>query len=162
MARKKTTKERGLFKREIHAALYKNEKIRDMLLEDTSGKKPVEIMADFKKHVKSHLFLEDTLIEAKMFIYYDVIMPDLRSNIKDCQVIMYLICHRDYLDDGYAIDGYVGDRVDILSQLVEETLLDKSVVNNFGIGELTLDSINIYNATRFYGCILNFVVPNFR
>lgn len=162
MARKKTTEERGLFKREIHAALYKNEKIRDMLLEDTSGKKPVEIMADFKKHVKSHLFLEDTLIEAKMFIYYDVIMPDLRSNIKDCKVIMYLICHRDYLDDGYAIDGYVGDRVDILSQLVEETLLDKSVVNNFGIGELTLDSINIYNATRFYGCILNFVVPNFR
>ena len=120
MARKKTTKERGLFKREIHAALYKNEKIRDMLLEDTSGKKPVEIMADFKKHVKSHLFLEDTLIEAKMFIYYDVIMPDLRSNIKDCKVIMYLICHRDYLDDGYAIDGYVGDRVDILSQLVED------------------------------------------
>lgn len=162
MARKKTTEERGLFKREIHAALYKNEKIRDMLLEDTSGKKPVEIMADFKKHVKSHLFLEDTLIEAKMFIYYDVIMPDLRSNIKDCKVIMYLICHRDYLDDGYAIDGYVGDRVDILSQLVEETLLDKSIVNNFGIGELTLDSINIYNATRFYGCILNFVVPNFR
>lgn len=162
MARKKTTEERGLFKREIHAALYKNEKIRDMLLGDTNGKKPVEIMTDFKKHVKSHLFIEDTLIEAKMFIYYDVIMPDLRSNIKDCKVIMYLICHRDYLDDGYAIDGYVGDRVDILSQLVEETLLDKSVVNNFGIGELTLDSINIYNATRFYGCILNFVVPNFR
>ena len=162
MARKKTTEERGLFKREIHAALYKNEKIRDMLLGDTNGKKPVEIMTDFKKHVKSHLFIEDTLIEAKMFIYYDVIMPDLRSNIKDCKVIMYLICHRDYLDDGYAIDGYVGDRVDILSQLVEETLLDKSVVNNFGIGELTLDSINIYNATRFYGCILDFVVPNFR
>lgn len=162
MARKKTTEERGLFKREIHAALYKNEKIRDMLLGDTNGKKPVEIMADFKKHVKSHLFIEDTLIEAKMFIYYDVIMPDLRSNIKDCKVIMYLICHRDYLDDGYAIDGYVGDRVDILSQLVEETLLDKSIVNNFGIGELTLDSINIYNATRFYGCILDFVVPNFR
>ena len=162
MARKKTTEERGLFKREIHAALYKNEKIRKMLLGDTKGKKAVDIMADFKKHVKSHLFLEDTLIEAKMFIYYDVIMPDLRSNIKDCKVIMYLICHRDYLDDGYAIDGYVGDRVDILSQLVEETLLDKSVVNNFGIGELTLDSINIYNATRFYGCILNFVVPNFR
>lgn len=162
MARKKTTEERGLFKREIHAALYKNEKIRDILLGDTSEKKPVEIMTDFKKHVKSHLFIEETLIEAKMFIYYDVIMPDLRSNIKDCKVIMYLICHRDYLDDGYAIDGYVGDRVDILSQLVEETLLDKSIVNNFGIGELTLDSINIYNATRFYGCILNFVVPNFR
>lgn len=162
MARKKTTEERGLFKREIHAALYKNENIRKMLLGDTSGKKAVEIMTAFKKHVKSHLFIDDTVLEAEMFIYYDVIMPNLRSNIKDCRVTMYLICHRDILDDGYAMDGYVGDRVDILSQLVEETLLDKSVVNNFGIGELTLDSINIYNATRFYGCIMNFVVPNFR
>ena len=162
MARKKTTEERGLFKREIHAALYKNEKIRKLLLGDTKGKKAVDVMADFKKHVKSHLFIDDTITDADMFIYYDVIMPNLRSNIKDCKVTMYLICHRDILDDGYTMDGYVGDRVDILSQLVEETLLDKSVVNNFGIGELTLDSIYVYNATRFYGCIMNFVVPNFR
>lgn len=162
MARKKTTEERGLFKREIHAALYKNENIRKILLGDIKGKKSVEIMTDFKKHVKSHLFIEDTITDAEMFIYYDVIMPNLHPNIKECKVTMYLICHRDILDDGYTMEGYIGDRIDILSQLVEETLLDKSIVNNFGIGELSLDSIYIYNATRFYGCIMNFSVSNFR
>lgn len=162
MARKKTTEERGLFKREIHAALYKNEKIRKLLLGDTEGKKAVDIMAGFKRHVKSHLFIEDTVTDAGMFIYYDIRMPYLHSNTKKCMVIMYVICHRKILDDGYTMDGYVGDRVDILSQLVEETLSDQSIVNNFGIGELTLDSIDIYNATRFYGCIMNFTVPNFR
>jgi hypothetical protein len=162
MGNKKTTKERGLFKQEIHSALYKNENIREILLGDTSGMSTAMVMAEFKKHVKSHLFIEDTITDTGTYIYYDVIMPQLHSNTKDCRVTMYLICHRDILDNGYTKEGYVGDRADILSQMVEETLLDKSVVNNFGIGELTLDSINIYNATRFYGCILTFVVPNFR
>lgn len=162
MAKKKTTRERGLFKQEIHTALLKNKDICEMLLGDTTGMSKTKIMTEFKKHVKSHLFIEDTVMDAEMFIYYDVIMPNLRSNIKDCRVVMYLICHRDTLDNGYTKEGYVGDRVDILSQMVEETLLDESVVNNFGIGELSLDSINVYNATRFYGCIMTFDVPNFR
>lgn len=162
MACKKTTRERGLFKQEIHAALYSNEKIRQLLLGDTQGKTTADIMTEFKNHVKSHLFIEDTVMEATMFIFYDVVMPNLYSNIKDCKVTMYLICHRKILDDGFTMNGYIGDRVDILSQLVEETLLDESVVNKFGIGELTLDSIHAYNATRFYGCVMTFSVPNFR
>lgn len=159
---KKTTKERGLFKQEISSALLKSDNICEMLIGDTSGLSKTKIMTEFKKHVKSHLFIDDTVMDADMFIYYDVVMPQLRSNTKDCRVVMYLICHRDILDNGYTKDGYYGDRVDILSQMVEETLLDEKVVNNFGIGELTLDSISVYNATRFYGCIMNFSVPNFR
>ena len=139
MAKKKTTRERGLFKQEIHAALFKNKDICEMLLGDTTSMSKTKIMTEFKKHVKSHLFIEDTVMDAEMFIYYDVVMPNLRSNIKDCRVVMYLICHRDILDNGYTKEGYVGDRVDILSQMVEETLLDESVVNNFGIGELSLE-----------------------
>lgn len=75
---------------------------------------------------------------------------------------MYLISHRDTVDESYDIEGYYGNRVDALTQMVEDALLDESVVNNFGIGKLTLDSIGIYNATRFYGYIMEFIVPTFR
>jgi hypothetical protein len=160
--RKKTTRERGLFKKEIHQALYKSTDIREMLLGDTSGMKPAEIMSEFKKHVKSHLFIDETVMDAQMFIYYDIVMPSLRSNIKECKVIFYIICHRDFVDYDCAKDGYFGNRVDILTEMVEDALLDEEVVNNFGIGELTLDSISVYNATRFYGCIMEYIVPNFR
>lgn len=164
MARKKTTAERGKFKNEIHAALYKSENIRNLLLGDVSGKSAVQIQKDFKNHVKSHLFIEDTVVDADTFIYYDVIMPRLHPNTKECKVIMYLISHRDIVDntEDCPTDGYFGNRVDILSQLVEEALLDTEVVNKFGIGELSLDSISIYNATRFYGCIMEYSVPSFR
>lgn len=162
MERKKSTFERGKFKKEIHSALYKSADIRELLLGDTSGMSTVQTMEAFKKHVKSHLFIDDTITEAASFIFYDIVMPDLRAQTKHCQVIMYLICHRSILDD-YEKEGYVGNRADILSQMVEDALInDEDVVNKFGIGELQLADVGFYNATRFYGCIMTFEVPSFR
>lgn len=162
MSSKKSTAERGKFKKEIHSALYKSREIRELLLGDTTGKSAEEIREEFKKHVKSHLFIDDTIRDSTTFIFYDIRMPDLHPNIKTCNVIMYLICGREILED-YSKEGYYGDRIDILAQMVEDVLVnDKDVTNRFGIGELTLDSIEIYNATRFYGCVLSFTVPTFR
>lgn len=161
MERKKTTSERGRFKVEIHKALYKSDNIRELLLGDCKNKSEKEILHDFKDHVKSHLFIDDTITDAETYIYYDIQIPYLGSNIKTCKVVMYLITQRDILET-YHKDGYYGDRIDILSQMVEETLLDPNTVNNFGIGELTLDSVEIYNSMRYYGCIMTFSVPSFR
>lgn len=162
MAKKKTLIERGKFKSEITTALYKNVNIREMLLGDTTGMSNSEIRTNFKQYVKSHLFIDDTIKEAKTFIFYDVVIPSLQEQIKSCRVVMYLICSRDILED-YSKEGYYGDRIDILSQMVEDTLInDEEVANSFGIGKLKLDSVDIYNANRFYGCILQFDVPTFR
>lgn len=162
MAKKKTLIERGKFKSEITTALYKNADIREMLLGDTTGMSSSEIRTNFKQYVKSHLFIDDTIKEAKTFIFYDVSIPSLQEQIKSCRVVMYLICSRDILED-YSKEGYYGDRIDILSQMVEDTLInDEEVANSFGIGKLKLDSVDIYNANRFYGCILQFDVPTFR
>lgn len=162
MGRTKTTRERGKFKKEIHSALYKSDAIKELLLGDTSDMSANELQEAFKDHVKSHLFIDDTLTETATYIFYDVVMPSLRAQIKGCTVIMYLITHRNILEN-YSGEGYYGDRIDALAQMVEDALLnDGEVVHKFGIGELSLDSIEIYNATRFYGCILTFTVPSFR
>ena len=162
MARRKTTAERGKFKQEVSSALYKNADILDLILGDTSSLNASKKRTLFKEHVKSHLFIDDTITETTTYIFYDIAMPNLRSNIKDCRIIMCLICHRDILE-GYSKEGYFGDRIDILSQMVEDSLVnDKEVSNSFGIGELNLDSIEPYNSTRFYGCSMVFSVPNFR
>lgn len=160
--RKKTTAERGKFKQEITSALYKSADIRDLLLGDTSGMSASDKQKLFRKHVKSHLFIDDTIEETDSFIFYDVRLPDLAAQIKDCQVVLYAICHRDILDD-YVKEGYFGNRADILSQMIEDCLInDEEVANSFGIGELSLDSVDLYNATRFYGVVMIFNVPNFR
>lgn len=160
--RKKSTAERGNFKQEIHTALYKSNDIKELLLGDISGKNTGEKQKLFRQHVKSHLFIDDTIEETASFIFYDVRLPNLAENIKNCQVILYAICHRDILDN-YVKEGYFGNRADILSQMIENCLInDEEVANSFGIGKLFLDSVDIYNAQRFYGCIMIFNVPNFR
>ena len=160
--RKKTTAERGKFKQEITSALYKSADIRDLLLGDTSGMSASDKQKLFRKHVKSNLFIDDTIEETDSFIFYDVRLPDLAAQIKDCQVILYAICHRDILDD-YVKEGYFGNRADILSQMIEDCLInDEEVANSFGIGKLSLDSVDLYNATRFYGVVMIFNVPDFR
>lgn len=162
MAKKKTTAERGKFKTEISSALYKNANIRELILGDTRNMSARQVQKAFKDHVKSHLFIDDTITDATTYIFYDVRLSYMHTHTKTCQVVMYVICHRDILET-YSKEGYYGDRADILSQMIEDSLInDKEVANSFGIGELNLDSVEIYNAQRFYGCIMYFSVPNFR
>lgn len=158
----KTTAERGQYKEKIHKALYTNNDLKELLIGDISGMSTTKIQSEFKKHVKSHLFIDDTIEETESFIFYDVYLPEIHSNVKTCSIVVYAICHRDILDDYYK-EGYYGNRADVLAQMIEQTLLnDRNTVRSFGIGELTLDSVNIYNSYKMYGSILTFSVPNFR
>lgn len=160
--RKKQTSEIGRFKKLVQKALYSNSDLRELVIGDTSEKSDSQIRTAFKKQVMSHLFVDDTITETSTFIFYDVSIPYIHPQTKTCRLIMYAICHKDILDDCDS-DEFDGNRTDVLSQMIEDTLLnDKVLVNEFGIGKLELDSNDIYNSTRFYGRILTFIVPSFR
>lgn len=159
--RKLTTKERGIYKTRISNALLKSDNIKDIILGDTSDLKPREILSEFKNHVNSHLFIDDTIKDTSTYIFFDVIMPKMRPQTKNIKIIMYAICHRDILEN-YSKEGYYGNRSDILSEMIEEILLDDNIVKEFGIGDLELDNVDIYNSKTFYGCIMSFNVNNFR
>lgn len=162
MSKRNHSFELGTYKENITSALFHSKDICDLLIGDTTGMSGKELRDEFKKHVKSHLFIDDTITEATSFIFYDVRFTYMHTNVKTCEVIMYLICHRDILDNYYK-EGYHGNMADILAQMIEDSLInDTYVAKNFGIGNLTLDSVDIYNSNRFYGRILTFTVPDFR
>jgi hypothetical protein len=156
-----TTKERGIYKTRILNAFLQSNNIKDIIIGDTSGMSQKEILTKFKSHVNSHLFIDETIKDTSTYIFFDVIMPKLRPQVKSIQMLVYAICHRDILDN-YVREGYYGNRSDILSEIIEETLLDNNIVKEFGIGDLELDNVDIYNSTTFYGCIMSFSVNNFR
>lgn len=163
MANKKSIADRGQFKNEISAALYKNANIKRILLGNTDGISPADVRKLFKDHVKSHLFVDDTIEATDSFIFYDVTLPSIHPQTKTCRVILYAICHRDILDDDVSIDGYFGNRADVLTQIIEDCLInDEETAKSFGIGKLSLESVDIFNDRRFYGYIMRFSVPDFR
>lgn len=158
----KTINERGKFKSLISPALYESDDICDILLGDMSDKSPEYKLKEFKKHVKSHLFVDGVIKETGSYIFYDVKIPRAYSTIKTCEVILYAIVHKDILDDSYSRENYYGNRADILSDMIAKCILSEKNVKKFGIGNLTLDGLDIYNYSDFYGSILTFSVPNFR
>lgn len=154
-----TTKELGLFKTRIKNALIKSDKISEVLNDGIN--EPGNNIKKFKNHVKDHLFIDDTITDTSSYIFFDVLIPELRPQIKTIKVIIYVITHRDILDN-YSKEGYYGNRTDVLTQMIEEVLTDEEVRREFGIGDLQFDNIDIYNANSFYGRILTLSVPNFR
>ena len=84
--------ELGKFKSKIHAALYKSDDIKELLLGDVSGKSTTEMRKLFKEHVKSHLFVDEVITETDSFIFYDVTLPSFGETTKMCQVQLYERC----------------------------------------------------------------------
>lgn len=161
MARNKSTEERGVYKQLVQKALFSNKDIVELLLGSTDDMSQGEIIKGFKKHCMSHLFVDDTITDTDSFIFYDIVMT-LHPQVKRCGIVMYVLCHRDILDD-YDNEKYPGNRADALSQMVEETLVaDDKTAMEFGIGHLSLDKVEIYNSRRMYGVAMQFSVPNFR
>ena len=129
---------------------------------DTSGMTTGNKAKAFNSCVKSHLFIDDTLDNEGTYIFFDVITRSVSAQIKECTVLMYVICHRNILDDCHK-EGYYGNRADVLSEMIEDCLIgDKTVAHSFGIGKIALDSVDIYNSQNYYGCIMTFNAEDFR
>lgn len=156
-----TIRERGEYKMRINNALLKSDNIRDLLLGDDQGSTKTETLLKFKEHVMSHLFIDETIKDTQTYIFFDVLIPQIEPRVKTVQVIMYAVCHRDILENYYK-SGYYGNRTDILSEMIEECLTDESIVKEFGIGDIQLQQLDVYNSTTFYGCIMVFETKNFR
>lgn len=162
MSSKCKTSELGIYKENIMQALFHDKDICKLLIGKIDGMDVTKLREEFKKHVKSHLFIDDTITDSTSFIFYEVRCPRINAQTKQCEIILFAICHRDILDN-YVQEGYHGNRADILSQMIENVLInDDEMVNRFGIGKLKLDSVDFYNSSRFYGRLLTFRTPDFR
>ena len=151
-------KDRGQFKSNVKNCLYKNENLRQFLFDGENTNITPRL---FSERVKSHLFVDEILTEKKSYIFFDVVCPQFSTHIKEMKIFMYVICHRAILDDYTQREGYYGNRADVLSQAVEEALITDSA-KEFGIGDLQLEGVDLYNGKDYYGTSMVFDVPAFR
>lgn len=155
-------KDIGKCKSAITNALLKNSDIMELLL----GK---NYTLQQKNHVVyqqifPYLYVDETQIETKSYICYEVNVPRIpTATIKDVTICIWCFCHKDIMQvSGYTKNGYHGsdDRVDILADMVEETLRDS---DDFGIGKLHLDSVSyVYPNKITYGRQLIYTIADFK
>lgn len=161
-------KELGQFKTKFALPLCNSELVKTMLLGSDYQSKDIDVETELKKYIISNLCVNGVVNNTDTYIFYDVVLPRIGLNIKTIRLITYVICHKDKIDDisNLSLDikkNYYGNRVDRLCQIIEEIIINnKEISREFGIGEIKLEDVNIYNSDAFYGRILTFEVPNFR
>lgn len=157
----KSIKERGLFKQNIKSMLFASDDVMRVLVDDYENLTAKQKREKFLERVKSHLFIDDTLTEKGTYIFFDVVVQNVATQTKECKIIMYLVSHRDLLDN-FSMEGYYGNRADILSQTVEGALLNEENAKQFGIGDLMLSNVDVYNSKDYYGVQMIFDAECFR
>lgn len=153
-------KELGTFKNLINPILYSSANIREIILGENTLSESEQLEA-LRERIFSHLYTDDVMTETATYIFYDVTIPRIGNTAKTCKLIVYCICHKDIINT-FTKPGYYGNRVDALSQMVEEVFTDSEIIRQYGIGKLNLSGVNIYRDQRkMYGRILEFEVPTF-
>ncbi len=158
------TKELGHFKSLINPILYSSEEIRQVLLgSDYRDQYDSEtaVAKELKKHIKSHLYIDETITDMTTYIMYDVFATDYKGAMKSLVLNVYVFCHKDIIDT-CTLTGREGNRIDMLCELVEEEILSPEHIRQFGVGKLKLSNIGHFgNQKYFVGKTLTFTVPNF-
>ena len=153
------------FKQGISEALFTSEDIRELLFEDigVTLDSPLSEQKDaFDSRVSQHLYIDDVIEKRGTYIFFEVVFPMIRNNTKNCEIIMYIMCNTEIINT-YTNDKYFGNRIDSLLQMIEDKLInDTSNAQNFGIGNLSLDSVKPFSNKRMYGRQLRFIVSDFR
>lgn len=152
----------GNYKSKIFTSLYKCTDLKKVLLDNYELDEKTNCTKEFKEHVKSHLFIEDTLHDCGSYIFFDTIIPDMRTNTKEVQILMTVVTHRDILDEAVELEDVTGNRADILAMLVEDALTNKETAAQFGIGDLEFANTSIYNGNKYYGRVITWSAVDFK
>ena len=146
----------GLYKNNIIIAFQNSKDICDLLFNDNSYAQSDVKNLPYKK-IFPYLYVDETQTETSSFIQVEIDIPRIPTNtIKDMKVIIWAYCHKNIIQ----YKGYNGTRVDILSDMIEQTLRDS---NKFGIGKLKLESASYFFPNKvYYGRQLIYSMPDFK
>ena len=152
-----TLKDIGVYKNRLLTTIIKSEDICELILGKDYDKTNVDekIMYD---NIFPYLYVDETQTEAKTYICIEVSVPRTHDfTYKDMIVDVWCYCHKSSMK--YSKKGFLGTRVDILSDMVDR-LLNSS--NNYGIGRLKLDSCVPINISKtHYGRHLTYKCAEF-
>lgn len=144
---KSILKDVGLYKNRLISSILNSTNICETLLID---KECTEENIDnlVYTQVFPYLYVDETQTSVLPYLCMEVNIPRIPTNtIKNVQVVLWVYAHKDCMQ--YSKKGYLGTRVDILSDMIMRELSDS---DKFGIGKLELQSVRyIFPSTKYYG-----------
>lgn len=151
-------KDIGLYKSRIISTLLNSTDICEALLSKEQFTEE-DIDSLHYTQVFPYLYIDEAQTEVLPYICVEVNVPSVPTRtVKDMSVIIFVYSHKKCMK--YSKKGFIGTRVDIISDLVERQLRD---MDNLGIGKLQLKSVtHLFPSNMYYGRQMIFNIPDFK
>lgn len=144
---KSILKDIGLYKNRLVSSILNSTEICETLLID---KECTEENIDnlVYTQVFPYLYIDNTQTSVLPYLCMEVIIPKVPTHtIKNVQIKLWIYAHKDCMQ--YSKKGYLGTRVDVLSDMVVRVILNS---DKFGIGKPELQSVGyIFPNNKYYG-----------
>lgn len=112
-------------------------------------------------HCKDTPYMDETITDTRSLILMET-YANISTSIIDYTLVIHVVSHRNVikLEDDEKLKwrrkGYVGNRVDIICQAINNALTNKEIKDTFGIGTMSLDTRvgqmqSFKPNTNFYG-----------
>ena len=138
-----TLKDIGTYKNRLLTTIVNSEDICELILGKDYNKTDVDEKLIYK-NIFPYLYIDDTQTATETYICIEVSVPrTLDFTYKDMQIDVWCYCHKNIMK--YSKKGYLGTRVDIVSDMVDR-LLNSS--NDYGLGRLKLQSSSPLNISK--------------
>jgi len=158
----------GEYKNRFASILVNNDKICRLLLGENYETEIDDLDTELDKYIKQHLYIEDTITETKSYILFESNPSPTSPTLKNMNIIVQVICHKDIVRYKEKPKGYSGLRYDVLTRYIEEAICPKdetsknAIIKKFGIGGFEIKSPGLFNQNNFVGRTFILSVPEFR
>lgn len=113
-------------------------------------------------YIKCYLYMDETQTEVMSYICVETTIPRVPTGtIKNVKLTIWAISHKECMKFHYP--GYAGDRVDILSDMIDRIISSEDNCRTFGIGKPELTGIEyLFPQNKYYGRQMIYNIPDFK
>lgn len=105
-------------------------------------------------------YVDGTQEEVQPFVCIETVCRGTNRTTKSMDLYVWIFVHRDCMKMDKNIKTYMGNRADVLADIVERLLRDET---DLGIGKPSLSDVDyIIPQSKYYGRQLKYSIPDFK
>ena len=112
------------------------------------------------KQVFDYPYVDGTQEEVMSFVCVETVCRGTNRTVKSMDLYIWIFVHRDCMQMESNVKSYMGNRADVLTDIIERLLRDS---DDLGIGKPSLDDIGYtVPQSSYYGRQLKYSIPDFK
>lgn len=112
------------------------------------------------KQVFDYPYVDGTQEEVMPFVCVETVCRGTNRTVKSMDLYIWIFVHRNCMQMESNIKSYMGNRADVLTDIIERLLRDS---DDLGIGKPSLDDIGYtVPQSSYYGRQLKYSIPDFK